>query len=43
MTRNRLRPSSFFATTQQIERSLLYIIHSLVAFAMLITFLVWCL
>ena len=42
MNRNRLKPSSFFATTQQIERWLVHIIRSLVAFAMLITFLVWC-
>jgi hypothetical protein len=43
MKRNRLKPSSFFATTQQIEQGLLRIIRFLVAFVMLITLLVWCL
>ena len=41
MKRNRLKPSSFFATTQQIEQALLRIIRSFVAFIMLITFVVW--
>ena len=40
MKRNRLKPSSFFATTQQIEAWLLRIIRSLVALVTLMTFLV---
>ena len=43
MKRNRLKPSSFFATTQQIEQWLSHITRSLVALVMLITVLVWCL
>lgn len=43
MKDSRLKPSSFFATTQQIEQWLLPIIRAVVAFVALITVLLWCL
>lgn len=43
MKRDCLNPSSFFATTQQIERWLLPLIRYLVVLGMLIAVLVWCL
>ena len=42
MKQDRLKPSSFFATTQQIEQWLMHLTRLLVALVTVITVLVWC-